>query len=150
MTSYIGLSGANFIPELFSMVADLEEAELCMAMPGTPEQLAEKVGKSIDEVSKMCAELYHKGVAFKSFKSGGLGYKMCRNFIQFHDATILWPEAPKEFLDLWQKCMEKLLAEGVENFYEIGPGRVLTGLMRRINRKPKVINVSSAGAIGKV
>jgi [acyl-carrier-protein] S-malonyltransferase len=51
---------------------------------------------------------------------------------------------------LWQKCMEKLLAEGVENFYEIGPGRVLTGLMRRINRKTKVINVSSAGAIEKV
>ncbi len=51
---------------------------------------------------------------------------------------------------LWQKCMEKLLAEGVENFYEIGPGRVLTGLMRRINRKTKVINVSSAGTIEKV
>ena len=42
----------------------------------------------------------------------------------------------------WQKCMEKLLDEGVENFYEIGPGRVLTGLMRRINRKTRVNNVS--------
>ncbi len=44
---------------------------------------------------------------------------------------------------LWQKCMEKLLADGVEKFYEIGPGRVLTGLMRRINRKTKVTNISS-------
>jgi len=43
---------------------------------------------------------------------------------------------------LWQKCMEKLLAEGIEDYYEIGPGRVLTGLMRRINRKTKVKNVS--------
>jgi [acyl-carrier-protein] S-malonyltransferase len=43
---------------------------------------------------------------------------------------------------LWQKCMEKLLAEGVEDYYEIGPGRVLTGLMRRINRKTRVKNVS--------
>ena len=48
---------------------------------------------------------------------------------------------------LWQKCMEKLLADGVEKFYEIGPGRVLTGLMRRINRKTKVINVNSLQAI---
>ena len=42
----------------------------------------------------------------------------------------------------WQKCMEKLLEEGVEDFYEIGPGRVLTGLMRRIHRKTRVNNVS--------
>ncbi len=50
----------------------------------------------------------------------------------------------------WQKCMEKLMADGVEEFYEIGPGRVLTGLMKRINRKIKVINVSSLQAIEKL
>jgi len=44
---------------------------------------------------------------------------------------------------LWQQCMERLLADEVEEFYEIGPGRVLTGLMRRIHRKTKVVNVSS-------
>ncbi|NLH43660.1 MAG: ACP S-malonyltransferase [Planctomycetes bacterium] len=48
---------------------------------------------------------------------------------------------------LWQKCMERLLAEGVEEFYEIGPGRVLTGLMKRINRKTKVINVSDLASV---
>jgi [acyl-carrier-protein] S-malonyltransferase len=48
---------------------------------------------------------------------------------------------------LWQSCMEKLMADGVENFYEIGPGRVLTGLMKRINRKTKVTNISSAEAL---
>jgi len=48
---------------------------------------------------------------------------------------------------LWQKCMERLLAEGVESFYEIGPGRVLTGLMRRINRKTKVIDIGTAEAL---
>lgn len=48
---------------------------------------------------------------------------------------------------LWQKCMEKLIAEGVEKFYEIGPGRVLTGLMRRINRKIKVTNLSNLQAL---
>ncbi len=43
---------------------------------------------------------------------------------------------------LWQKCMEKLLDDGVRKFYEIGPSRVLTGLMKRIDRKIKVINIS--------
>jgi [acyl-carrier-protein] S-malonyltransferase len=50
----------------------------------------------------------------------------------------------------WQKCMEKFIAQGIENFYEIGPGRVLTGLMRRINRKIKVVNVSSLQVVNKL
>jgi [acyl-carrier-protein] S-malonyltransferase len=48
---------------------------------------------------------------------------------------------------LWQKCMERLIADGVEQFYEIGPGRVLTGLMKRINRKANIINISSLQAV---
>ena len=48
---------------------------------------------------------------------------------------------------LWQKCMEKLIADGIEDFYEIGPGRVLSGLMRRIDRKINVVNISSLQAI---
>ena len=51
---------------------------------------------------------------------------------------------------LWQKCMEKLLVEGVENFYEIGPGRVLTGLMKRVNRKTRVNNVSNAKSLAEL
>jgi [acyl-carrier-protein] S-malonyltransferase len=48
---------------------------------------------------------------------------------------------------LWQKCMERLLADKVEKFYEIGPGKVLTGLMKRISRKTEVINVNSLEAL---
>ena len=51
---------------------------------------------------------------------------------------------------LWQKCMQKLIADGVENFYEIGPGRVLTGLMKRISRKTKVVNLSNIQAINEL
>ncbi|HUU18923.1 MAG TPA: ACP S-malonyltransferase [Sedimentisphaerales bacterium] len=51
---------------------------------------------------------------------------------------------------LWHKCMERLIGDGLEKFYEIGPGRVLTGLMRRINRKIKVVNVSNLDAIKSI
>lgn len=44
----------------------------------------------------------------------------------------------------WQASMERLIAEGVEQFVEIGPGRVLTGLMRKIARKAPVTNISTA------
>jgi len=36
---------------------------------------------------------------------------------------------------LWQDSMERMLADGYDEFYEIGNGRVLRGLMKRINRK---------------
>lgn len=51
---------------------------------------------------------------------------------------------------LWQKCMERLIADGVKDFYEIGPGRVLTGLMRRIDRKINVVNINSLEAIERL
>jgi [acyl-carrier-protein] S-malonyltransferase len=44
----------------------------------------------------------------------------------------------------WQACVERLIADGCDTFWEVGPNRVLTGLMRRINRSVKTINVSSA------
>jgi len=44
----------------------------------------------------------------------------------------------------WQGCIEKLLAEGIERFVEIGPGRILTGLIKRISRRTEVINISTA------
>jgi [acyl-carrier-protein] S-malonyltransferase len=51
---------------------------------------------------------------------------------------------------LWQKCMERLLADGTEVFYEIGPGKVLTGLMKRISRKAKVTNISTLQAVKQI
>jgi len=47
----------------------------------------------------------------------------------------------------WQQSMEYMLAQGVERFYEVGPGRVLAGLMRRINRKAEVICLNSVKAV---
>ncbi len=41
----------------------------------------------------------------------------------------------------WQACVERLLADGCTHFWEIGPKRVLTGLLRKINRQTQATNV---------
>jgi [acyl-carrier-protein] S-malonyltransferase len=47
----------------------------------------------------------------------------------------------------WQQTMESLESQGVERYYEIGPGRVLAGLMRRINRRADIVSINSLQAI---
>jgi len=41
----------------------------------------------------------------------------------------------------WEESMRMLLDEGVNTFVEVGPGRVLTGLMRQIERSVTTLNV---------
>lgn len=49
----------------------------------------------------------------------------------------------------WQASIERLIADGYDRFVEAGPGRVLTGLMRKIDRSMKVLNFSSATDLAK-
>jgi len=50
---------------------------------------------------------------------------------------------------LWQRNCEYLKDRGVETFLEFGPGRVLAGLMRRIDRKTRVTSLNSADALDR-
>ena len=44
---------------------------------------------------------------------------------------------------LWEQTMRNLLAAGFDCFYEIGPGRVLAGLLKRVQRKVDCRNVTA-------
>lgn len=42
---------------------------------------------------------------------------------------------------LWEQTVRNLLAAGFDKFYEIGPGRVLAGLLKRVHRKADCQNI---------
>jgi [acyl-carrier-protein] S-malonyltransferase len=47
----------------------------------------------------------------------------------------------------WLESMELLIREGVDTFVEVGPGKVLTGLMRQISREVKCLNVEDGDSL---
>ena len=103
----VGLGQYEQTARLFAMIADEGEADLMLAMPADVPALAEKTGRSPEEVQQMIEVMFMKGLVFPSRKTDPWTWRMVRSFGQFHDATILWPDAPREFLDLWQEWIEK-------------------------------------------
>ena len=73
------------------------------------------------------------------------------------DATIVdTPDAARDALVRqvtgavkWERCMHHLIAHGVETFVEVGPGKVLCGLMRQIDRSRTCVNVENEASLQK-
>jgi len=59
------------------------------------------------------------------------------------DAVVRQVSAPVR----WLESMQMLIQQGVENFVEVGPGKVLSGLMRQISREVKYFNVEDAASL---
>jgi [acyl-carrier-protein] S-malonyltransferase len=47
----------------------------------------------------------------------------------------------------WQKSVEFMVGAGVSTFIEIGPGQVLSGLIKRIDKEAQILNVEDASSI---
>jgi [acyl-carrier-protein] S-malonyltransferase len=49
----------------------------------------------------------------------------------------------------WDQSMRALIGKGIETFIEVGPGKVLFGLMRQIDRSKKCIPVGDETSLQK-
>lgn len=50
----------------------------------------------------------------------------------------------------WQQSMENMIAQGVDTFVEIGPGRTLAGFLKKIDKTVKVYNIQTTADLEKV
>lgn len=50
----------------------------------------------------------------------------------------------------WQQSVENMIADGVDIFVEIGPGKTLAGFLRKIDRSAKVYNIQTVEDLPKV
>ena len=50
----------------------------------------------------------------------------------------------------WRESILKMIDEGVDNFIEIGPGKVLAGLIKRINKQVKTLSINNEDDIKNI
>ncbi|MFW6414892.1 MAG: 4Fe-4S dicluster-binding protein [Thermodesulfobacteriota bacterium] len=106
---------STYIPKIVQSMINDTQAELLLALPATAQQLAEDFDMPLSEVQGHLEDMYRKGLTFKKQKQEGLLWRPPMHIAQFHDATIVWPEASEEFYQLWRKYME-------EEWPELAPG----------------------------
>ncbi len=50
----------------------------------------------------------------------------------------------------WEESLRRLISAGIDNFIEIGPGKILSGLIKKISRDVKVYNIEDKASLEKV
>ena len=173
MTAVLGLGAAQ-------IEAVCEETEGCVSIANynCPGQIvitgeAEAVGKAAEALAaagaKRCVPLNVSG-PFHSRMLTGAGEKLGEALkdVTVHDIQIPYlanvtgdyvtdREQVKPLLTQqvsssvrWQQSVEKMIADGVDTFVEIGPGKTLSGFMRKINKDVKTINIEKIEDLEKL
>ena len=134
LTESIGMKGSKIIPRMFAMIADEDEARFILAAspPSTVEEIAQKTGIPLEKAEQMIKPLFLKGLIFKSKKPGVTRYYKIRNYVQFHDGTVLSPGIPEAYLQMlrefeeteFKAIREALDAPGITPFMRVVPVNV--------------------------
>ncbi len=112
---------SKWIPAILKSMINDEQAALLVSLPGTAEDMAEKTGRSREDIEKDLLDMFRKGLTFKKIKDGKTLWNPPLHIAQFHDATIVWPEATETFLENWRHYMEEEWPKMAEIFTQLLP-----------------------------
>jgi Pyruvate/2-oxoacid:ferredoxin oxidoreductase delta subunit len=109
ISKLLGAPGSKIIPRIIEMIADEQESKILLAAfpAATVSELSEKTGIPREAVQAMVRPMFLKGLLFSSKKEGEPRYYRVKTVPQFHDSSILWKGATKEFHNLWKEYMGK-------------------------------------------
>jgi len=137
-----------------------------VVISGSAEAIASAQGLAKEKGAKLAVILEVSGAFHSSFMQGA-GGKLAKELenIRFNDPkfpvisnvtgnSALGCDQIKDNLIrqvsgsvLWEDSMRLMLSKGVSSFIEFGPGKVLKGLMRRIDSVAQVINIEKSADI---
>ncbi|HCS76073.1 MAG TPA: malonyl CoA-acyl carrier protein transacylase, partial [Clostridiales bacterium] len=50
----------------------------------------------------------------------------------------------------WEDCIRYMLSQGIDNFIEVGPGKVLSGFMKKIDKTANIYNVEDSVSLKNI
>jgi Pyruvate/2-oxoacid:ferredoxin oxidoreductase delta subunit len=104
--AHLGFSGSTRLRPILEYMMTPDEAEMAAALPGSPEEVAEKLGKDVSRVRDTLDKLYYQGVIFPRGDFRNRTYfRFARSIGQFHDSTMATEQLDvvkdKPFFELW-------------------------------------------------
>ena len=133
-----------------------------LVISGEEEAVTAAAGRLLESGAKRCVPLKVSG-PFHSALLKGAGEKLGRElentavrtpgipyYCNVEAAQVTEAHRVRELLTRqvyctvrWRETVERMLADGVDTFVEIGPGKTLSGFLRRIDRSARAVNVET-------
>ncbi len=104
----LGFPDSEGLKRILEYLMNEEEARVAASLPGSPEEVAQKLGMDAEKVKKILEDLFFRGVVFpKDFQNRNY-YRFARDIIQLHDATMASVHMrDPEFAKMWKEFGEK-------------------------------------------
>jgi Pyruvate/2-oxoacid:ferredoxin oxidoreductase delta subunit len=139
------------LDKIWAVLVSPEEAAILDMLPKPAEEVALSAGIDLDRAEAMLDSLFHKGIAFEGIKDNKKIFRIPRHIIQFHDASLLWAEAPQELFELWAEYMDTDYRAMVEQMADLNAPsfmRVLA-INETVDKKSRVLGYEDAANILK-